>query len=62
MNLQILASQIVARVRLSPDSVTNLEQVVAQLIRQEIDRDWLDAIENTDRLISKDCPRHRTED
>jgi len=38
MNLPLLASDIVRRVHHSPDSVTNLEEVVANLIRHETDQ------------------------
>lgn len=39
MNLPALASDIVRRVKGSPDSVTNLETIVAALIREELERD-----------------------
>lgn len=39
MNTILLASEIVRRVHQSPDSVTNLETLVANLIREEIERD-----------------------
>lgn len=55
MNLQLLSAQIVNAVHRSEDSVINLETVVANLIRDELERDrkmrLASAIDKTSLLL-----------
>lgn len=55
MNLPLIASEIVHRVHHSPDSVTNLEQVVANIIREEHSAQ-LKRVMNCLKEIENHCP------